>query len=114
MKKTVVFWLSLAFLVVPILTLQAQTGSEPPQGSRTQQQQQSPSAEAMLGDFVIVRPLSVIGCALGIVGTVATLPFSVPSGSTGTVARKLIAEPFAFTFTRPLGSFPGEGIPPSP
>jgi hypothetical protein len=74
------------------------------------QQEESPSGEVILGDFILVRPIGMIALAVGVIGTVATLPFSVPSGSVGTVSRKLVAEPFAFTFTRPLGTF-GDAVP---
>jgi hypothetical protein len=110
MKKAILFWLFLALLVVPALTAQSQTSSEAPQNPSAQQQE-SPPAGAIIGDFVFIRPFAVIATAIGVVGTVATLPISVPSGSVGTVARKLIAEPFKFTFTRPLGTFPGDGVP---
>jgi hypothetical protein len=69
---------------------------------------------AIVFDSILSRPLGALVLAGGLVGTVATLPFSVPSGSVGTVARKLVAEPFAFTFTRPLGTYPGLGDAPSP
>jgi hypothetical protein len=110
MKKAILFWLSLALLVVPALTAQGQAGPEPPR-EYSAQQKESPSAGAILGDFIFIRPFALIAVAVGVVGTVASLPFSVPSGSVGTVARKLIAEPFNFTFTRPLGTFPADGVP---
>jgi len=105
MKRTILFWLSLAFLIVPALTAQGQTGSETPQDHRAQRHE-LPSTGAILGDFIVLRPACLIATALGVVGTVATLPVSIPSGSAGAVARKLVAEPFAFTFIRPLGTFP--------
>jgi hypothetical protein len=33
------------------------------------------------------------------------LPFALSSGSTGDAWDALVAEPFQFTFTRPLGKF---------
>lgn len=109
MKKAILFWLSLALLVAPALTAQGQTqpSSETPQ-DYGEQQQESPSAGAILGDLVIVRPVGIIFTALGVVGTVAALPFSIPTGSAGAVAQKLIAGPFSFTFNRPLGTFSSE------
>ena len=110
MKKAILFWLFLALLAVPALTARSQTSSETPR-DYTAQQRESPPAGAILGDFIFIRPFAVIATAIGVVGTVATLPISVPSGSVGTAARSLIAEPFKFTFTRPLGTFSGESVP---
>jgi len=110
MKKTIVLLLTLALLVVPVVGAQGQTSSEAARGYGAEQQE-SPPAGAILGDFIFVRPFSVIAVAVGIVATVASLPISIPSGSVGTVARKLIADPFNFTFTRPLGTFYGDGVP---
>ena len=112
MKKAILLWLSLALLVVPALTVQGQTqpSSETPKGYSVDRQE-LPSTGAILGDFIFLRPFCLIATAVGVLGTVATLPVSIPSGSVGAVAQKLVAEPFAFTFTRPLGTFPGDGVP---
>jgi len=104
MKKAILFWLSLALLVVPALAAQAQASSETPD-HQALQQQEPPSTGAILGDFLFLRPACFVATVLGVVGTVASLPISVPSGSVGTVAQKLVAQPFALTFTRPLGTF---------
>lgn len=51
-------------------------------------------------DLFVVRPL---GVAAGIGGTVifvASLPFTVPSGSVGNAAKMFIAQPFQFSFLR--------------
>jgi hypothetical protein len=54
-------------------------------------------------DVAILRPAGLIACALGLAASVAALPFAIPSGSTGKVGKTLIADPFAYTFKRPLG-----------
>jgi hypothetical protein len=102
MKRAMLFCLALFLAVGPALTAAGQTDAETP-SSYTED---SPSGAMMLVDGIAVRPVSFIAIAVGIVGTVATLPFSLPSGKVNRVAQKLIAEPFAFTFTRPLGVFP--------
>jgi hypothetical protein len=58
---------------------------------------------SVLFDIAILRPAGIIACALGLVASVAALPFSIPSGSTDKVGKTLIADPFAYTFSRPLG-----------
>lgn len=62
-----------------------------------------PSAESIVFDVLLVRPLGVAATAVGTVIFVAGLPFTVPTMSVGTAAKKLVAEPFVFTFGRPVG-----------
>lgn len=105
MKKAILFWLSLFLVAGPVLSAHSQTSSEPPHDYSVQRQA-PPPAGAIIGDFIFLRPFCVIATALGVVGTVVTLPIAVPSGSVHAVAQKLVVEPFALTFTRPLGTFP--------
>jgi len=62
-------------------------------------------AEDIPADVLIVRPVTLVGTLLGTALFVVALPFSIPSGSVKMTAKKLIVEPFKFTFTRPLGKF---------
>ncbi len=62
-----------------------------------------PSAGAMAFDVVLVRPLGIVSLAAGTAFFIVSLPFTLPSRSVGTAARRLVAEPFKFTFTRPIG-----------
>ncbi len=103
MKRATVFSLALFLALVPLLAARGQTSAET-LPSRTEY---VPSGGTMLVDGLLVRPVGIVAIAVGLVGTVVTLPFSLPGGNANVVARKLIAEPFAFTFTRPLGVFPG-------
>jgi hypothetical protein len=59
----------------------------------------------MLVDAVVMRPLGLVGTALGVVITVVTLPFTLPSGSAGDAAHAMIVAPAEYTFNRPLGDF---------
>src|SRR5512147_1839883 len=101
------FLLVLYVLAALTFIADGETISEIAQASDAQQEE-PPSTGAILGDFIFIRPFGVIAVAVGVVATAATLPIAVPSGSVGTVAQKLVAEPFAFTFTRPLGAFPSD------
>jgi len=103
MKRIMLFCLVLIFAVAPVLAAHGQTSDE----ASTPQTERSSSAGLMLVDGLIVRPIGIVAIAVGLVGTVITLPFSVPSGNVNAVGQKLIGEPFAYTFTRPLGVFPG-------
>ena len=63
-----------------------------------------PGAFAMVIDV----PIRILGIGLAVVGTaffIVALPFAMSSGSTGDAWDALVAEPFQFTFTRPLGKF---------
>lgn len=66
----------------------------------------SPSAAAMTVDLIVARPLGFVVTVLGTAVFVAALPFAALAGNVGDPARKLVVEPAAFTFVRPLG----EGI----
>jgi len=61
------------------------------------------SAEAMIGDLVICRPLGITATAVGAVFFVASMPFSLAGMNTGEAFKKLVAEPADYTFARPLG-----------
>jgi hypothetical protein len=56
-------------------------------------------------DVLIIRPVTLVGTVLGTALFLVALPFSIPSGSVEMTAKKLIVEPFKYTFTRPLGDF---------
>jgi hypothetical protein len=65
--------------------------------------------ESVLFDLIFLRPAGIIACAVGIVGSVAATPFVMSSGEAG-VYKGLVADPFAYTFKRPLGrSGPSRG-----
>jgi hypothetical protein len=66
--------------------------------------EERPGAFAMVIDV----PIRILSLGLAMVGTaffIVTLPFALSSGSTGDAWDALVAEPFQFTFTRPLGKF---------
>jgi hypothetical protein len=54
-------------------------------------------------DVLILRPVGLVGCVVGLVAAVIALPFAIPSGSMDQVSQALIQEPFYYTFKRPLG-----------
>jgi hypothetical protein len=67
-------------------------------------QEERPEAFAMVIDV----PIRILSLGLAMVGTaffIVALPFALSSGSTGDAWDALVAEPFQFTFTRPLGKF---------
>jgi hypothetical protein len=61
-------------------------------------------SEAMLLDTIFLRPISLVGTAVGAAAWIVSLPFSLPSGSTGEAWEALVETPLNYTFTRPLGN----------
>ncbi|WP_448383647.1 multidrug transporter [Desulfosoma sp.] len=70
--------------------------------------QTSPNGGIMLADVLIARPMGIAACVVGLAGTVIALPFAAFSGSVHAVIERLVTEPFAYTFQRPVGQFPEE------
>jgi hypothetical protein len=54
---------------------------------------------------VVVRPLGFAATVIGGAIFVVTLPFSALGGNTKPAYDYLLADPFKFTFARPLGEF---------
>jgi hypothetical protein len=59
----------------------------------------------MLADLFLVRPIGLVGSVLGAAVFVVSLPFTLPTGSTGDAAKELLGKPLEYTFNRPLGEF---------
>ncbi len=57
-------------------------------------------------DVLLARPLGVASIALGIGIFIIALPFTLPTRTVGAAADRLVAEPFKFTFVRPVGEMP--------
>ena len=62
-------------------------------------------AGKMAADGLIVRPLGVCATVIGGAIFVVSLPFSALGGNTKPAYDYLLADPFKFTFNRPLGDF---------
>lgn len=91
---------SLVFVIVPVLVCTA-TGFSA--FAQDQKLEEEATAEGMIIDFALLRPLGIVASAVGTVFFIVSLPFSLPTGSIGVAFRKLVAEPVCFTFARPLG-----------
>ncbi len=64
-----------------------------------------PGGGAMMYDMVVVRPIGIVATAVGSVFWLISLPFSASGDNTDTATKKLVKEPAAYTFKRPLGEF---------
>lgn len=62
----------------------------------------------MVVDALIVRPMGLVGLALGAVTWVVALPFTIPSGSVDAASENLVMKPVRYTFQRPLGEVQSE------
>ncbi|HOG18610.1 MAG: hypothetical protein A4E73_03965 [Syntrophaceae bacterium PtaU1.Bin231] len=60
---------------------------------------------AMVADVLFVRPVGIAAIVLGTALFIVSMPFAIPSGSVGKAGQMLVAEPFRYTFCRPLGDF---------
>lgn len=63
----------------------------------------SPSPAVMAADGLVGRPVGIAATAAGVGVFVATLPFTLVSGSTESAARELVGGPAVWTFGRPIG-----------
>lgn len=62
-------------------------------------------AEDTIFDVIAVRPVGFVTLSIGAAFFAASMPLAVISGSTDKTAKALVADPFNYTFTRPLGDF---------
>jgi hypothetical protein len=64
-----------------------------------------PSGDAMLYDTIVLRPVGIVATVVGSVFWLISLPFSAAGDNVDTATEKLVKEPAAYTFKRPLGEF---------
>jgi hypothetical protein len=94
---------SLVFLVAAVLLL-AWAASPALAAEKQYVKGEDRNAVAMIFDLVILRPLGLAATVVGTAVFVISLPVSAIGGNTGEAAKKLVAEPVKYTFTRPLGA----------
>ncbi len=73
------------------------------QAFASRDQEQVPSATAMVADLVVARPLGVVATVVGSAVFVVSLPFSALGGNVDEAADKLVISPAKETFVRCLG-----------
>ena len=66
---------------------------------------EDPTGGEMIFDFAVLRPVGMVATAVGCVFFVASSPFAALGGNIDIAREKLINDPAAFTFKRPLGEF---------
>ncbi len=93
MKKTLLIIMALFVFATAV----------PQAGYAASPERNEPSSAAIIFDVLLARPLGLASFALGTGIFVAGLPFTITTGSLGVSAKKLIGEPLAYTFGRPIG-----------
>lgn len=91
LKRTVTFLLIAVMLSLAVVPAEAATMEE------------EPSSTAIIFDVLITRPLGIVATAVGTAVFIVGLPFTIPTRSVGVAAEKLVVDPLAFTFRRPVG-----------
>lgn len=69
------------------------------------EQEKDVTAESMMVDLLLARPLGFASMVMGSVFYVVSYPFSASGGNADEASQKLVKDPASFTFQRPLGDF---------
>jgi hypothetical protein len=64
-----------------------------------------PTGGMMMWDALVMRPVGIVGTALGSVVWLVSYPFAYWGGNTEASTQALVQNPFEWTFQRPLGDF---------
>ncbi len=99
MRKRIVIGL-LVLLAITLIQIPAHAGTETRYS--TYERGDIP-LDSTLFDILILRPMGLVSCAVGIGVSVVALPFAATTGAGAEVGDKLITEPFEYTFRRPIG-----------
>ena len=97
MKKTILFTLiTLLIIGIVVPSLYCQENEE-------RSFKGTGKGEAIMADLLFLRPLGVASCGIGLLATIASLPFMCCRDNGREVVGALLTEPGNFTFVRPLG-----------
>jgi hypothetical protein len=73
-----------------------------PTYAEQQAESETPVTDALY-DVLLMRPFGAISVGFGTAVFIIGLPITLPLGEAGRTADEFIAEPFKYTFTRPIG-----------
>jgi hypothetical protein len=68
-------------------------------------EREKPTGGMMMWDALAMRPIGMVGTAVGAVVWLVSYPFAALGGNTDESTQKLVVDPFDWTFQRPLGEF---------
>lgn len=95
-KKTLVLMLVASLLIVPFSTAAI---------AQEYFETEDPGGGEMIFDLCVVRPVGLVATAVGMVAFILSWPFSALGDNSDVASQKLVKEPVAYTFKRPLGEF---------
>lgn len=101
--KNIVRSVLIALLVSCLAGLPAMAAESLSQSGDRLNVREDPPGELILVDALVVRPLGIVACIVGAVGTIVISPFTASSRSCDRVENELLKKPADFTFKRPLG-----------
>ena len=96
-KKSLIITIIAAMLIMPLATTSAL--------AIEYWDAEDPSGGEMVFDVVVLRPVGLVATAVGCVFWVVSSPFAALGGNMDVASEKLVKDPAAFTFKRPLGQF---------
>ena len=68
-------------------------------------EREKPTGGMMMWDTLFMRPIGIVATAVGSVVWLVSYPFAALGGNTDESTQALVADPFEWTFERPLGHF---------
>jgi hypothetical protein len=97
--------LILSLITVPPSGAQEEAPSSPipKQTDSTPVIHKDPPGELIIADVLIMRPVGMVACVVGLAGAIIAWPFAAMTNSCDRVCKQLINKPFNYTFARPLG-----------
>ena len=95
-KQSTIFFVIAALVIIPFGSISL---------AQDENQNVEISAEKMIFDFILLRPLGIVATILGTAMFVVSLPFSAAGGNSKEAYQKMVVEPASYTFKRPLGDF---------
>jgi hypothetical protein len=110
MKEKIMFRIAKKYLVILMISVLLIAPFASSAMAEEYFEREDPSGGMMIFDFLVVRPVGIVATAVGSVFYVVSLPFSLLGQNPGEAGVALVKEPAAYTFTRPLGEFPEQGL----
>ncbi len=95
-KQSTIFFVIAALVIIPFGSISL---------AQDENQNVEISAEKMIFDLILLRPIGIVATILGTSMFVVSLPFSAAGGNSKEAYQKMMVEPASYTFKRPLGDF---------
>ena len=97
MRKASLAAILVCFVVGLVTPLYAETGLD------YEVRSTEPTGEGMLADLAFARPVGAAALVVGAAASIIALPFALMTCQTKNMYKKLVVEPYSYTFCRPLG-----------